>query len=318
MPYSRLASVSATRSLLDDFGLRAKYKLGQNFLVDDAVVGSILELAELSADEAVMEVGPGIGTLTSALLPRVAAVVAIEADEDMRGPLSVSCADYSERLALVLGDALRVAPEQVRDALGRLRGGEAARRAGDPVAGAAARAQDMPHKVVANLPYAVAAKLILRWMQDWPCVLTEVVMVQREVADRICAPVGTKEYGAYTAKLALHARVTGRFEVPRSCFLPAPHVESAVVRIDRLPAGERLAEADARGCSRLIDAAFSQRRKTLRNSLSRSGCPAADLDWALGQAGIDGSARAETLGRDDFVRLYAALRQRTSAWPASV
>lgn len=309
MPYSKLASVGATRALLDEFGLRAKYKLGQNFLVDDGVVGRILELADLGSDEAVMEVGPGIGTLTSAMLPRVGAVVAIEADQDMSGPLSVSCADYSERLALIHGDALRVGPDRVRAALASLRPHR-------PAVPGVPDLPEMPGKVAANLPYAVAARLVLAWMQDWPDVGTEVVMVQREVADRIAAAPSTKEYGAYTAKLALHARVTGRFEVPHDCFFPAPHVESAVVRIDRLAPGSRLDDDVARGCSALIDAAFSQRRKTMRNALTRSGCPADVLDAAMRSCGLDPRVRAETLGRQEFIDLYGAVVERTGAWPS--
>ena len=114
MPHSPLASAGATRAVLEEFGLTAKYALGQNFLVNDDVVGRILDLAQLSAADVVLEVGPGIGTLTRALLPHVAAVAAIEADRDMRAPLLADCADYSERLALVMGDALRVTPDQVR------------------------------------------------------------------------------------------------------------------------------------------------------------------------------------------------------------
>jgi 16S rRNA (adenine1518-N6/adenine1519-N6)-dimethyltransferase len=322
MAYSKLASIGATRATLNDFDLRAKYKLGQNFLVDDNIVGKTIELADLSPDEAVIEVGPGIGTLTCALLPRVRAVVAIEADDDMRGPLSVTCADYSERLALVNADALRVTPRQVGGALERLASGgkgsfpEASQDA-DKEAKAPGCAPEVPRKVVANLPYSVAAKLILAWMQGWPAIETMVVMVQREVADRISASKGTKEYGAYTVKLALHASVTDRFEVSRACFFPEPHVESAVVRIDRIPANRRLGDDDARRCSALVDAAFAQRRKTLRNSLLRSGCPVASLDQALSACGLDGSVRAETLSPDDFVRLYRALRATEQSWPSA-
>lgn len=311
MSYSKLASVGATRALLDEFGLRAKYKLGQNFLVDDGVVGRILKLADLQPNEAILEVGPGIGTLTSAMLPLVGAVVAIEADQDMTGPLSVSCADYSERLTVISGDAMRVGAERVHVALAELRDRQHV-RVGAP------DLPDMPSKVVSNLPYAVAARLILGWMQNWPQISCEVVMVQREVADRISAVPSTKEYGAYTAKLALHARVTGRFEVSHASFFPAPHVESAVVRIERLASEDRLTEKAARECSALIDAAFSQRRKTMRNALMRSGYPADILDAAMQQCGLDARVRAEALGRAEFIGLYEAIAQRTDVWPVSL
>ncbi len=322
MPYSKLASVGATRELLDSFGLKAKYKLGQNFLVDDRVVGGILDLAQLDPTEAVMEVGPGIGTLTCALLPRVSAVVAIEADGDMRGPLCISCADYSERLALVQGDALRVTPQQVARALadlraaGKARGGSPTRGDGDVCAAAPADPDDpagldLPRKVVANLPYQVAAKLILQWVQLWPWLDSLTVMIQAEVADRISAERGTKEYGAYTVKLGLLAHVTGRFEVSHASFFPAPHVESAVIRIDRLPADRILDPREARLASRVVDAAFAQRRKTLRNGLMRAGVSREDVDAACGDAGIDPMRRAETLDREEFIALSRQLASRT-------
>ena len=310
MPFSRLASVGATRSLLEEFGLTAKYQLGQNFLVNDDVIGRILELANLAPDDVVVEVGPGIGTLTSAMLPKVAAVVAVEADRDMQGPLSVSCADYSERLALVFGDALKVTPQQLGRALADLRQASSAQASGGH--GPHGSAHELPNCWVANLPYAVAATLVLKWFEspDWTSVERACVMVQSEVADRISAGPGTKIYGAYTLKLQLHARVTGRFQVPASCFFPAPHVESAVVAIERLPESERMAPEDARWCAEVIDAAFSQRRKTIRNAMS--GCSFATkerLDAAFAEADIAPSARAETLVLDDFKRLAAALAQ---------
>lgn len=292
MPYSKLATPGATRSLLSEFGLSAKYELGQNFLVNDDVVGRICALADLGPDDVVLEVGPGIGTLTSALLPRAAAVVAVEADADMRGPLSVSTADYSERFALVEGDALRASPDRLAAALADL----------------AVGGRPLPNRWVSNLPYAVAATLILKYFQEWPFIEDATVMVQSEVADRICAAPGSKIYGAYTLKLALFARVAGRFQVPPSCFFPAPHVESAVVRIERLPAGEALPAEEALACIRVIEAAFAQRRKTIRNSMAASGVWGKELlDEAYASCGIAPTCRAETLDLAAFVALTRAL-----------
>ena len=298
MPYSKTASPSATRALLDEFGLSAKYALGQNFLVNDDVVGRICALANLHEDDVVLEVGPGIGTLTSALLPRVAAVVAVEADRDMAAPLSVTTADYSERFALVMGDALRVTPEQLSAALAALR-----------TAGLASRPlRELPNRWVANLPYAVAATLILKYFQDWEFIDDATVMVQSEVADRICAQPGTKIYGAYTLKLQLFARVAGRFQVAPSCFFPAPHVESAVVHLERVAPQERLTREEAARCIAVIDAAFAQRRKTIRNSLSSVGPWSKDqLDAAFAATGIAPGCRAETLDLAAFKALTQAL-----------
>ncbi len=299
MPVSKMASRQAIRSMLDAYGLQAKYELGQNFLVDDTVVAHIVELADIAPDEVVLEVGPGCGTLTCALLPRAAAVVAVEADADMQGPLSEVTSDYSERFALVMGDATKVAPAQVAEALAGLRAKNAA-LAGIP---------ELPSRWVANLPYAVAATLILQYFQDWPFIQDATVMVQSEVADRICAEPGSKIYGAYTVKLQLFAQVTGRFQVPARSFFPEPHVESAVVRLHRLPAEDRLADEDAAYAAEVVDAAFAQRRKTLLNSMAaceRWGRP--ELERALALMGIDGGTRAETLSKDQFVGLAFALR----------
>lgn len=293
--YSYLANARETRAVLDQHGLAAKHSLGQNFLVDDAVVGRILGLAGLSRADAVLEVGPGVGTLTVALLPRAGAVVAVEADRSLPAVLSQTCAQDSERLAVVQGDALKVAPDKLGEALAAL-GLE-----GIP---------SLPTKLVSNLPYQVAATLIMRVFETMPSVRRAVVMVQREVADRICAVPGTRDYGAYTAKLRMLGEVTGRFEVGPQSFFPAPHVSSSVVRIDRV-------RASSDGLSevwRVIDAAFAQRRKTIRNSMGARGFAKEGLDVALAEAGIAPATRAERLSPDDFVRLAEALA-RHAAFP---
>lgn len=299
MAVSKMASRQAIRSMLDAFGLEAKYELGQNFLVDDTVVGHIVELADLRPDEVVLEVGPGCGTLTCALLPRAAAVVAVEADTDMQGPLGEVTADFSERFALVMGDATKVAPAQLSEALAQLRA-KNANLAGLP---------QLPSRWVANLPYAVAATLILQYFQQWPFIQDATVMVQSEVADRICAEPRSKIYGAYTVKLQLFAQVVGRFQVPARSFFPEPHVESAVVRLHRLPQGEQLPQADADMVCGVVDAAFAQRRKTLLNSMMAcEKWSRTQVDAALAAMGIDGGTRAETLAKDQFIGLAYALR----------
>lgn len=283
---SPLANRSATRAELERFGLFAKHRLGQNFLVDDGVVARILELARLDSSSRVLEVGPGIGTLTLAMLPRSGSVVSIEADRALE-PVLVSLAHEHANFAYIIADALRVDWSEV-----------------------CARLGSEPNILVSNLPYGVAATLILKLLSERPSLGTAVVMVQAEVADRICAQPGTKAYGGYTAKLALFGRVSGRFEVPPSCFAPAPHVNSAVVRIDRAPwLGEHgpLSTARLAHTARVIDAAFAQRRKTIRNSMSASGFEKSALDVAFAQANIAPTARAEMLSPADFVRLATAL-----------
>ena len=169
-----------------------------------------------------------------------------------------------------------------------------------------------PNILVANLPYNVAATIILKYLAEHPSLAAAVVMVQAEVADRICAAPGSKAYGAYTAKLNLYGRVTGRFEVPPTCFMPAPHVNSAVVRIERASVadpetGAALGPERLAATAAVTDAAFAQRRKTIRNSMVARGFEKAALDEAFVAAGVSPTARAETLACEDFVRLASAL-----------
>lgn len=282
MATSRLASPSATIALLQSHGLYTKKSLGQHFLVDDNVIRRIMELAAVGADETVLEVGPGIGTLTVALCDAAGAVVAVERDSDLESVLEETTAGYP-RFALVHADAVAVSAEQVNAPFGP------------------------PTALVANLPYQVAATVVLRFFEMMPSLASATVMVQAEVADRMAASPGTKAYGSYTVKLGLRARVAGRFAVAPTCFLPPPRVDSAVVRLDRLASAEDpalLAEA-----AHVADAAFAQRRKTIRNSLRATlGLPSERIDKALSDVGIDGSVRAETLSPEAFVGLAHALR----------
>lgn len=285
---SPLASPGATRALLEAYGLATKHSLGQNFLVNNHVIEKIMDLAELGEKDRVLEVGPGIGTLTLALLADAGRVVSVEMDRELEPVLSAHTAAHPN-FSFIMGDALRVTPEEIEEAAG----GE-------------------PDVLVANLPYNVAATVILRYLQEVPSLRRLVVMVQAEVADRICADPGNRIYGAYTAKLALLARVTGRFEVGPGNFMPPPHVDSAVVRIDRAPAcdpesGEPLSPERLAATAAVIDAAFAQRRKTIRNSMSASGFAKDALDAAFAACGISPTARAETLSPADFVLLAKVL-----------
>lgn len=273
MTHSRFASPSATIAVLERHGLYTRKAFGQHFLIDDNVIGRIVDLARISTGEHILEIGPGIGTLTDALLAHGAVVTAIERDERLLPVLAGLAAERSG-LTVVPGDAV-VVPV---DRLGR------------------------PTALVANLPYAVAATVILRYLEDLDSLDRAVVMVQAEVADRIAAAPGTKAYGAYTVKLALRARVSGRFAVSAACFLPPPRVDSAVIRLDRVarpePAEVLRAAADA------AEAAFSQRRKTLRNAFAAGlGVSAFEALQILDSVGIEGTLRAENLTVDQYVAL---------------
>ena len=288
MPASWLADPHETREVLDRFGLATKHRLGQNFLVDDRVVAHILDLAQVGGGDVVLEVGPGIGTLSVALLSRASAVCSIEADRELESVLAETCSRGPGHLALVMGDALRVGEGDVRAAL------------------ADVDVDVAPRLFVSNLPYQVATAVIMRVLTEAPSVERLVVMVQAEVADRISASPGSREYGAYTARLALYGQVTGRFEVAPSCFTPQPRVNSAVVRIDRL-ADQPLSADELSATTAVIGAAFAQRRKTIRNSMSSSGYGRAELDAAFSACGIDPTARAETLAPEQYVSLASAL-----------
>ena len=282
MTTSPLANLTATRALLEEFGLATKHRLGQNFLVDNHVIERICAQAELTGMERVLEVGPGIGTLTLALVQEAAHVASIEMDAELEPVLAEHAAEHAN-FSYVMGDALKVPYERIVEALG----GE-------------------PELLVANLPYNVAATIILSFFDRMPSIRRAVVMVQKEVADRIGAVPSTKEYGAYTVKLALHGQVTGRFEVPPRCFMPAPHVDSAVVRIDRYDE-PLVADAQFAQVARVVEAAFAQRRKTIRNSMSANGFGKDELDAAFAATGIAPAARAETLSVEDFIRLAEVL-----------
>lgn len=300
---SWLANQRATKETLERFGLATKYRLGQNFLVQDHIIEKIIQLAEVQPTDMVVEVGPGLGTLTVALLDNARAVCSLEADSELEQVLAVTCKEpHPDSFALVMGDALAITPQKLSEAYSTL----------PAIAQGAAPSAPMPTKFVSNLPYQVAATLILKFFQELPSLERAVVMVQAEVADRIAAKPSTKAYGAYTAKLSLFSQVTGRFEVGPGNFMPPPRVNSAVVRLDRTIArnpvtSKLLSEEELLHTMRVIDAAFAQRRKTIRNSMSASGFDKDKLDQAFLATGIAPTARAEVLTSQDFICLAAAL-----------
>jgi len=280
MSVSPLASPSATLAVLKRHGLYTRKSLGQHFLVDDNVIARILDLAALTEQDSVLEIGPGIGTLTIALCRAAGTVVAVERDRALLPVLAETTADCP-RLHIINDDAVSVPFDTI------------------------AEKGTAPAALVANLPYAVAATVVLRFLQGMPSLRSATVMVQAEVADRMAAVPGTKSYGAYTVKLGLQARMAGRFTVARTCFFPPPRVDSAVVRLERTD--EETDPVLLGATTRVTEAAFAQRRKTLRNSLRASLDAGIDVDALLAQAGIDGAVRAETLGIPEFLRLGAAL-----------
>ena len=282
---SPLATPTATREVLEAHGLATKKALGQNFLVNDAVLRKIVGLAELLPADDVLEVGPGIGTLTIALLKSAGRVVSVERDSDLPAVLAETCAPWADSFTLLNKDALDLQPEDL------------------PFA---------PRKLVANLPYAVAATVVLDVFERFPSVQQETVMVQAEVADRMCASHGTKNYGAYTVKLRQFAQPAGRFTVSPGNFFPPPRVDSAVIRLDRVPDAQTATERMA--TCMMADAAFATRRKTIANScktyFSGQGARGAAMLEALprifAEAGINPKRRGESLTLEEFQRLGKA------------
>lgn len=348
---SPLASPSATRAVLEAHGLATKKALGQNFLVNDAVLQKIVVLADLRSEDAVLEVGPGIGTLTIALLKCAGSVVSVERDADLPAVLAETCAPWASRFALIGKDALALSEEDVRAALVSLAcAGESLSEHGAAHVGASTQACDfekhpeadfcasrveasapassgagssairLPNKFVANLPYAVAATLVLDYFERFSWLESATIMVQKEVADRMMARPGTKDYGAFTVKLSLFARPSGRFPVGPNNFFPPPRVDSAVLRLDRCELcdeeGTPVTPEVKRAAAIMADAAFANRRKTIANSCKtyfagkgagRGALHVADaLADIFDQAGIDPKRRGETLSTQEFVRLGKA------------
>jgi len=252
-----------------------KKSLGQHFLVDRNLLVVIERLASLSSDDVVLEVGPGLGVLTTFLADRVRHVHAIELDRRLEAPLG-DALDGRTNVGLVFGDALAVD-------LGAL----------DPP----------PSKLVANLPYNVATPLVAETLIGVPTLGSWCVMVQREVADRFFAEPGTKAYGAVSVLVRLHARRTGLHPVSRTVFRPPPNVDSALVAFDRISP-----PANAAQVRRVATAAFGHRRKTLANAVALAGLATReDAVAALETIGRRPDTRAEALRPDEFVRLTEAL-----------
>ncbi|MFL5922132.1 MAG: 16S rRNA (adenine(1518)-N(6)/adenine(1519)-N(6))-dimethyltransferase RsmA [Gaiellaceae bacterium] len=253
----------------------AKKELGQHFLVDENLLGVIERLAELGPDDVVLEIGPGLGALTTYLADRVSKVHAVELDRSLEPQLREALGGRSN-VDLHLGDALQLDLAEL-----------------DP----------QPTKLVSNLPYNVATPVVVESLDRLPSIARWTVMVQREVADRFFAQPSTKAYGAVSVLVQLTAERTGFHPVSRTVFRPRPNVDSALVAFRR-----RELPADFARVKRVVVAAFAHRRKRLANSLELAGV--ADRDRAaaaLAAIGRDISARAEELAPPEFVVLTRAL-----------
>lgn len=278
-----LLTASQTRELAARLGVRPSKRLGQNFVVEQGTVRQIAALADPRPGDVVLEVGPGLGSLTLAMLEVAdktdARIVAVEVDPVLAAALPSTLAERApsaaQRVRVLHADALRLRPDQA----------------------------DGPTVLAANLPYNVAVPVVLHVLATFPSIARGIVMVQAEVADRMCAPPGSRVYGVPSAKLAWFAAAKAAGTVPRSVFWPVPNVDSKLVAFTR--------RDPPRGATRdrvfaVIDAAFGQRRKTLRAALAGWAGSAAAAEAALRAAGIDPTSRGESLDIAAFARIAAA------------
>lgn len=266
-----------TRDLLSRHGLSPRTSLGQHFLVDPNTIRKIVAAAGPRRGEQILEVGAGLGALTIGLAEAGAHVVAVEHDRALGGALDEVLAGRDVRL--VWGDAMSLD-------YARLLGGRATR-------------------MVSNLPYSIATPLVMQLLERRTEISELVVMVQREVGERLAASPGTEAYGAASAKLAYLAEARVLFKVSRRVFLPEPDVDSVVVGMRRR---SRPPVEGSRGrIFAVIDAGFATRRKTIRNALRGVGLESADVESALSRAGVEGRERAERLGLEEFAAIARVL-----------
>jgi 16S rRNA (adenine1518-N6/adenine1519-N6)-dimethyltransferase len=286
----RLLGPADVREIAGRLGVRPSKRLGQNFVVEQGTVRKIAALAAVRPADVVLEVGPGLGSLTLALLePGPARVVAVEIDRALAAELPVTIAarapGLAGRVTVIHADALGVREPDL----------------GDPP----------PDLLVANLPYNVAVPVLLHLLAALPTLARGLVMVQAEVADRICAAPGSRVYGVPSVKVAWFAAARPAGTVPRTVFWPVPNVDSRLVALSR---HDPPAVSVGRGeVFAVVDAAFGQRRKTLRAALAGWAGSAPEAERLLRAAGIDPAARGEALGVAEFARLAAvrAAERRT-------
>jgi 16S rRNA (adenine1518-N6/adenine1519-N6)-dimethyltransferase len=289
----RLLGRTEIRRLANELELRPRKSLGQNFVHDANTVRRVVSCSGIGEHDHVLEVGPGLGSLTLALLDRGAAVSAVEIDPALAGRLPTTVAEHGEthRLNVLRGDVLSIGPADL---------------AGEPTA------------VVANLPYNVAVPALLHLLARFPSIRTATVMVQAEVAERLVAEPGGKDYGVPSVKVRFFGRVFRHGSVSPAVFWPTPRVSSGLVRVDRYdPSPWARTEAFRRQVFELVDIAFAQRRKTSRNAFAQWAGSGNESANQLLAAGIDPAGRPETLSIEDFVRLAQRRAQAQSGPPTS-
>jgi len=273
----KLLGAADIRQLAAQHGIHPTKQRGQNFVIDPNTVRMIVAQSGVTADDVVVEIGPGLGSLTLGLLEVAHSVVAVEVDEALAAALPSTVAKFAPeaaaRVQVIHADALVITDV--------------------PAA---------PTAMVSNLPYNIAVPVLLHFLEHFPSIERVLVMVQAEVADRLAAEPGSRTYGVPSVKARWYADVHRAASIGRNVFWPAPNVDSALVFLQRHPQPD----ADRRRVFELIDAGFAQRRKTLRAALARVLGSASQAEESLRAAQIDPSARAEVLDVSDWIRLAQA------------
>lgn len=269
-----------TKELVKKYGFKFTKSLGQNFLIDDTVVLDIVEGAEVSSEDLVIEIGPGVGTLTVELLKKAKKVIAIELDKALIPILNEELKEF-DNLEIINEDAMKV---DFNELIG----------------------EEKSVKIVANLPYYVTTPIIANLLKGNYNFKSITIMIQKEVAERINAVPGTKDYGALTLLVKYYCDTKIVRHVPPTSFIPKPKVDSIVIRLDKLE-NFRVSSIDEKMLFRVIRESFNMRRKTLWNSIKSIGLTKDGMERAFEKSGIDQNRRGETLSIEEFSKLSDAI-----------
>ncbi len=282
----RLGNPKITIAFLQNFNFDIKKKFGQNFLIDSHVLNKIVDAAEITKEDTVLEIGPGIGTLTQYLAESAKSVVAVEIDRDAVEVLKATLSPY-DNVTVINKDILKTDINRLSMEYN----------------------DGKPFKVVANLPYYITTPIIMSLLEDEAPITSVTVMVQKEVADRMDAQPGTKEYGALSLAVQYYADTYLAANVPPNCFMPRPNVGSAVIKLT-LHGEKPVKVNDEKLMFKLIRASFNQRRKTLQNGIANDRAltfSKEDVSRALEEIGISPSIRGEKLSLNEFAELSNVL-----------
>lgn len=264
-----------TRMLLNQYGLKANKRLGQNFLINNEIIEEIVEKSEITDEDTVIEIGPGLGSLTKALLPVAKKVIVVELDPNMVDILKNRFLE--KNLEIIYGDILKVNLSEIIE-------------------------NEKSVKVVANLPYYITTPILMKLLEERYKLKSITVMVQKEVGERICSNPGTKEYGAITVATKYYSVPQKIIDVPKDNFMPMPEVDSCVIKLDVLEKPSVEVENENKFFE-IVRNGFNHRRKTISNSLSSGNIEKDKVIKVLNELQIDEKLRAENLSIEDFAKI---------------